>query len=598
MIPRQPAVLQIVACVCALLTAFALRAAPTNGLVAHYPLDGNADDASGNGLNANALNTTPTEDRFGNANGALQFDGDTSYIDCGNRPEWKFNDSFSIACWVKLNGDQSQKYIVAKYDFGNATNAYGLGTAGGSVAYAFLKGDAAPYHDASGGPTLNDGGWHFLTMIYDTDSGLGVFVDGAQVAFSPTTGYPPFADETPLQIGRTFSGQPFGGAIDDVLIYNRALTAQEISDMGPPPTIQVTVNPLSGYSIVGNIIRLSSGAAVSGNRSALLQWFKNDQPIANATNLSYLATRDAVGSDRYKLQFTSGPTVVFSDEATLTFGPTAPAALLAHYTFETGSDTTIVDESGAYPGEGWNVEYVPGRVGSRALRFNGTNSFVRIPYPASPLDLAGTPYTIAFWMKPENKTEAVIWMGDSDLRGGYSFVLQSAVARWQHGSGSDAIALTGYRPNTNWIHVAMVWNGAVRTLYMNGSVSNSFSTTNAIVSERDDDLYLGSMNGTNSFYRGALDDVRIYNYALASDEIQQLSAAIVTTPLLVSQTATGVVLKWPYDAAVNYRVEFAASLTPGAQWTPASGVPQRAGDVYTLTQPYDLALKFFRLRKL
>src|SRR5215210_2165569 len=55
--------------------------APTTGLVAFYPLDGHANDASGNQLHAVAFNTATTTDRLGNPDGALLFDGATSYVD-------------------------------------------------------------------------------------------------------------------------------------------------------------------------------------------------------------------------------------------------------------------------------------------------------------------------------------------------------------------------------------------------------------------------------------------------------------------------------------------------------------------------------------
>jgi hypothetical protein len=260
----------------------------------------------------------------------------------------------------------------------------------------------------------------------------------------------------------------------------------------------------------------------------------------------------------------------------------------------------FVDETGSYPGQGVNTEFVPGRVGSRALRFNGTNAFVRIPYPASPLDLAGTPYTIAFWMKPELKSsQAVIWMGENaDTHGGYNFTLQTFNDTWVHGSGADNPLQTTFRAATNWVHVAMVWNGVQRTLYTNGLIANKVATTNAIISERDDALYFGSINGTNNFFRGSLDDIRIYNYTLASDEIQQLSSILNPTPLVISQQSTGLLLKWPYDPTADFRLEFATELSANAQWTPASGVPQRSGDIYTLAQPLDFPVKFFRLRKL
>jgi hypothetical protein len=499
-----------------------------------------------------------------------------------------------------LDGTQVNTYIVAKYEFGNSTNAFGLGTAQNSNAYAFLKGDPISYQDTQGGPSLADGNWHFLAMVYDNQNGLSLYVDGGLAGGFPNHDYGPFADDTPLLIGKTFSGQFFGGAIDEVRIYNRPLTATEVADMGPPPIVNVTLQPRGGYTIVGNSITLRSSATVSPSIPLDYQWFLNDQPVPDATNQTIRITRDTAGIDRYKLRFTASPTVVFSDEATVEFGPQATAALIAHYSFETGGDGAAIDDTGNFSGEAVNTEIVPGRLGARALRFNGTNSYVHIPFPASPLDLAGTPYTIAFWMKPEPKgPQSVIWMGDNtNNQGGYAFNLTSTSASWAHNSGADSSMPTFFRATSNWVHVAMVWNGIQRTLYMNGVISNKVATTNAIISERDDDLYFGSLNGTNSFFKGALDDIRIYNYALASDEIQQLSSAQNSTSVVIAQQSTGLLLKWPYDPNADFRLEYATELAPGVQWTPASGVPQRTGDVYSLAQPFDSTIKYFRLRKL
>src|SRR6185295_19407876 len=63
----------------ALVGSIALAQGPpdnlTNGLVAYYPLDGNANDASGHGLNGVATNTSPTTDRFGTSSAAMSFQG-------------------------------------------------------------------------------------------------------------------------------------------------------------------------------------------------------------------------------------------------------------------------------------------------------------------------------------------------------------------------------------------------------------------------------------------------------------------------------------------------------------------------------------------
>ena len=70
----------------------------TNGLVAYYPLDGNANDASGHGLNGVAFNISPTTDRFGTPSAALSFQGNNqSYIDLGAPASLQFRSNFTVA---------------------------------------------------------------------------------------------------------------------------------------------------------------------------------------------------------------------------------------------------------------------------------------------------------------------------------------------------------------------------------------------------------------------------------------------------------------------------------------------------------------------
>jgi hypothetical protein len=69
-------------------------------LVAWWPLDGNAVDASDNGNDGQLYGPVPCEDRFGNPSGAMCFDGDLAqYIDIGNQVKPPF--PFTITAWVK-----------------------------------------------------------------------------------------------------------------------------------------------------------------------------------------------------------------------------------------------------------------------------------------------------------------------------------------------------------------------------------------------------------------------------------------------------------------------------------------------------------------
>jgi large repetitive protein len=596
---------QVGAAICAaFLAASAYSQVPTAGLIAFYPLDGNGNDAGGNQLHGTATDVVPTVNRAGQANAALEFNGTTAYIDCGNPLAFNFEGSFTIAAWVKTYGNQVNKYVVAKYDYPNSNRSYGLGTSGNTFVYGFVMGEGPGYVDGSGGASLNDGLWHAIALVYDVTAGISLFIDGVNVRQVAAPGLPPFVNSVPLMIGRTFSGQPFQGAIDDVRLYNRALSNAEISQLGPPPEIRIIVQPNEYFSAPGGKVSLRVGATTVGTSEPVTyQWFRNGVAIADATNATLAVTSSQPREDLYRADARAGALVESSREVKVTFASPADAKLLAHYSFDNDGAETIVDSSGNFPGVPTNVEHAAGRVGRYSLRFNGasSSSSVRIPYPASPLDLAGTPYTIAWWMKVEtNVIQQILWMGEgADNVGGYGFSVSASAFGWVHNTGSDPTFNASFRILTNWQHVAMVWDGFNRTLYTNAVVQARFATTNAIVSERNDDLFLGSRNGTNAFFRGLLDDLRIYNYALAGDEIFQLAQAQAGIGLSITLRSNDLLLSWPFvDASFNYRVEYVSTLGAGETWTPVSGITQRTGDTFSISQPIPTSARFYRLRRL
>src|SRR5450631_3327069 len=72
----------------------------TNGLVAYYPFNGNANDASGSGINGTVNGATLTQDRFGIANAAYSFNGANNYISFAGVPTSQV-DNWTMTAWVK-----------------------------------------------------------------------------------------------------------------------------------------------------------------------------------------------------------------------------------------------------------------------------------------------------------------------------------------------------------------------------------------------------------------------------------------------------------------------------------------------------------------
>ena len=145
---------------------------PTDGLVAWYPFNGNANDESGNGNSGTVNGATLTTDKDGNENSAYIFDGVDDYIDLG---DYIFNSpsQFSISLWVKLNELQKFSYI-----FSQATN--------GEIQVSTNDGTVGSWNKLTNGGSVSifssvtdTETWHHLAVVFDEDQNkLKLIIDG------------------------------------------------------------------------------------------------------------------------------------------------------------------------------------------------------------------------------------------------------------------------------------------------------------------------------------------------------------------------------------------------------------------------------------
>jgi hypothetical protein len=270
---------------------------PLDAQVAYYPLDGNAIDISGNGLNGTLVGATPSTNRFGILQTALTFNGVSDLINCGASNVFCFQTNFTLSAWIKMNGLQAGKYIVAKYNGSSAPRSYGFGSEiNTGRVYGFVSSSTGSFVECAGGSTLNDSKWHSLNFVYDNSFGMRLYVDDALVASKAAAGYAPFNNSPiPLTIGGLTSGQFFGGQIDDVRIYDRALSASEIdllyrTDIGAEITVTPAIK-LQVPTVPGKIYQFQSSFD-------LATWTALENPFTATTNPTVLYV-DAVQTGQY-----------------------------------------------------------------------------------------------------------------------------------------------------------------------------------------------------------------------------------------------------------------------------------------------------------
>ncbi|MCK5524927.1 MAG: LamG domain-containing protein, partial [Thiomargarita sp.] len=210
-----------------------------DGLVAYYPFNGNANDASGNGNDGTVNGATLTEDRSDNADSAYNFDGTDDYIKINKNVLFEVS-SLTISAWVKWKGSTPSDHhaIVSNYSgYQNASDElqhYGLRIAKQSKFSEFFYDDGSQWDDVNGNSNIGDGEWHFIAGILNSGVDAKIYVDGqlenTDIDSIPTSILP----SGDLYIGRDGTAEAelrWNGAIDDVRIYNRALSECEIKSL-------------------------------------------------------------------------------------------------------------------------------------------------------------------------------------------------------------------------------------------------------------------------------------------------------------------------------------------------------------------------------
>ncbi len=209
------------------------RADITTGLVGHWKFDEmsglTAKDTSGS--NNGTLNNGPTWEQ-GKRGGALGFNsGSSQYVSIPDHASNRFGTGdFTLSIWIKTTTSANEVFI-GKYN-GDANNEYYMNIDSGVIAF-----EISSSRVNSGAVLGNDDRWHHIVGLRNLGTTY-LFIDGREIASGSNTGN---ADSSGyLGIGRFGVGASFlfDGLIDDVRIYNGALTADDVAELYGRSTIR------------------------------------------------------------------------------------------------------------------------------------------------------------------------------------------------------------------------------------------------------------------------------------------------------------------------------------------------------------------------
>jgi len=202
----------------------------TEGLVGHWKLSGDARDYSGNNNHGTVFGGVQwVEDRKGEKNGAAEFDGVDDYVNIPDSASLKINTAITVSAWIKTLAIKNDMFIMIKWH-GFSLESKRPWAPNGQFVLFIDGGERRVLFNNS----HHDGEWHHLVVTYSSDSRTIIsYLDGKKDNSNVLSGLSTYLMSTssnPLYLLRWGSSYK-NGLIDDVRVYNRALSETEIQNL-------------------------------------------------------------------------------------------------------------------------------------------------------------------------------------------------------------------------------------------------------------------------------------------------------------------------------------------------------------------------------
>ena len=495
-----------------------------------------------------------TAGRYG---GAYNFDGLDDYVNTYTDLSWSTAGSFSIGLWVRPNTVTPVQGLIGKgaaggYGTSNWEWSLNLNNNVASFVYFNTAGNNGIYlYPASA--TLVSNRWYYLVVTYDSVNGAKLYQDSVVVATNATPVGTLEDRTTPVLIGHAYftSNQNyyFNGTIDEVRIYNRSLTAQEILLQYQS---EFQKYGSSEYRFYANVTNLSVGAytyygwanntaGVSGMTDSGNPRYITISTVApmlnfvsptdsNATTVSRNWTQanitiDTTNLDTFKYNW-NGTNYTFYDNSlvlALNFNNNSAIGETSNYYV----DVSKYSNNGSCSGTACPAWNASGRLGG-ASTFDGSNDYIQVN-DSNSLDGSLTRFTILAWVYVNKSVDMSYFVSkekDTGASGSYGLYMDCATGckygfDFFSNSDNDYVMADANLTNNTWAHLAGTWDGSNIRLYVNGiQQSSTPAVTGTSVNNTNYNLTIGlAANYAAPYFNGSIDEVRIYNRALSAQEI-------------------------------------------------------------------------------
>jgi hypothetical protein len=573
---------------------------------------------------------------------SLSLPGDGSFIEVTNVSDLNFNtgNPFTITAWIDTatnGGVIAAKSLTGAISGGGGTHtlAFYLQTGGQ------LRVDVFYVNAVITAQTVPIGQWTHVAVSYDGGTTFSLFINGKLAA----TGSMDAANEgansegpwdftvgatlNPFFPDDTGTGDPFAGLIEEVAVWDSALSPSQIGTVYlsgvPKASIDITEQPAAPPILIAGQTATFTVAAAAVGVSGMVeyQWQSNGVNIASATNATYTTpplTASANGAT-YDCAISVGLLVVDSDAYALNVvtavAPPQPVLWLPFNGSLADLGNSAVNPPHLVSGQpdpgydgSFSANVANATCGSDSLSLTGDGSFIEVTNVSDLNFNTGNPFTITAWIDPaasggviaaKSLTGAIPGGGGTHT---LAFYLETSGQLRVDLYYINTVITVQTITNGLWTHVAVTYDGGTTfSLFINGFLATTGSMEAANEGANGEgpwDFTVGATlnpifpddTGTGDPFDGLIDEVAVWKSALSEGQIYSVFTRGVqySSPTLnVLASTNQLSLSW---SAKGFVLQKNSSLTNSAGWSNVVG-----GGTSPVIVPIGTGSEFFRLVK-
>ena len=525
-------------------------------LLSHWTFDGDTDDSQGvnDGIFFGDIEPNFVDGFDNTPGGAILFDGVDDFIEVvqsRNLPLYA-NSAFSIAMWVN-GGPQPDFRVWSEGSTVSNTPLFNIGTQNGGITEEVDIFIRSPQGTVVGHRLSDrlafDFTWHHIAWV-DDNGRAALYIDGIRDATDFSYSRPHLGLDTTTIGGilRAASSHFFQGAIDDVRVYNYAITEEEVIQLVPEPegcpddgdthcddlvidgpengfagiyTLNVTgASDDSGDPILYTFVAENEGTGQRIQAGPQEESFADFDLFDGTWNVEVTVDDELLCRDEAEDARCSQQLVVLRE----------PEIMISHWKFDGDLlDSQDAENHGTFIGE---VEppFVADRSGNpgSALRFDGLDDYVLVTQNSGLPLYPRREFSIAMWVNGGPQGDDRVWSEGSTTNNTPLFNIgtERTGATSQVDifirPGPDHRVSAGNGFDNTWHHIAYVDVDGEAALYIDGKRDPIDFTYGKQSMSLDTTTIGGILRATPCcLFTGMIDDVRIYNYALTAEGVRE-----------------------------------------------------------------------------